>query len=213
MGENKGAYSIVAAAITATAAIIVGWWQYGPKAAPQQPPAAATTVAANTPAPATNGTTGAASTTGTVTPPAPAQKPPDEESVCRDHIKQVALAVILFTSDYDDYYDFSGKRSKTQLGGWPTAVKPYMKSQDAWSCPLTNENPAYSFNTNLLDASQSEIDEPARTVMVYEGKDQVLDYRHNGLAAVAFCDGHTKMCSPSGAESLIWTVKSNSYTK
>ena len=46
--------------------------------------------------------------------------------------------------------------------------------------------------------------EPAETVMIYEGKNGKLDFRHNGRATVGFADGHVKLTDAEGAKKLRW---------
>jgi prepilin-type processing-associated H-X9-DG protein len=50
----------------------------------------------------------------------------------------------------------------------------------------------------------TSVDDPTRTILVYEGKGGQLSFRHNGKAAVAFVDGHAQLVTPEEAKKLIW---------
>jgi prepilin-type processing-associated H-X9-DG protein len=88
---------------------------------------------------------------------------------------------------------------------WKTAVSPYVADPNAFNCPVVHSGEAYSFNSALFGANSMAVTEPANTVMIYEGKDQKLDFRHEGMAVVAYVDGHVRAISEYSAQKLKWT--------
>lgn len=120
---------------------------------------------------------------------------------CLSNVKQVALGVLMYVEDYDEMTPRKGV-SYTEL------VYPYVKNRQVFTCPLSPKGTiSYTFNSGVAGISLALIDEPAKTVMVYEGKDGKLDYKHDGEAAVGFMDGHTKLIKAEESAGLIWTVK------
>jgi len=63
---------------------------------------------------------------------------------------------------------------------------------------------SYAFNEKLDGAELDLIAEPANTVLVYEGKDGKLNFRHGHRAAVAFADGHVELINEEQAKTLRW---------
>jgi prepilin-type processing-associated H-X9-DG protein len=75
-------------------------------------------------------------------------------------------------------------------------------------CPAdTNGEVSYSFNAQLEGMNQQDIDKlehPRRTVLLYEGENGRLNFRHNGQAHVSFTDGSTQLVDREQAQSLHW---------
>jgi prepilin-type processing-associated H-X9-DG protein len=119
---------------------------------------------------------------------------------------------------------------------WQKALFPYVKNENAFVCPLikqkfeiqTENDPklkheaqnlgvrailppeayeSYSFNADLESLKLAAIPDVALTVLIYDGKDGQLDFRHAGKANVAFADGHVKSVTPEEAKNLIWNPK------
>lgn len=118
---------------------------------------------------------------------------------------------------------------------WQKALYPYAKTPVIFFCPLrvellgaeTPETAArrarhdklmadfgmakagepYALNENLVGLKQLDIAKPSQTVLLYEGRDAKLDFRHDGKANVAFCDGHVVAVGPEEAKKLIWNPK------
>lgn len=68
---------------------------------------------------------------------------------------------------------------------------------------------SYAFNTNLNGAELKDIKAPADTVLLYEGREGKLSFRHDGKANVAFVDGHVMAITAEDAKELIWNPKGN----
>lgn len=111
----------------------------------------------------------------------------------QNHLKQLALGVMMFLQDYDERYAFAPEYLHD-------AILPYVKSEEVFLVPGTQDT--YSFNANLSDQSSNTLKEPAQTVLLYEGEN--LTFRYNGKAAIGFADGHVKLVSPDEAKELIW---------
>jgi prepilin-type processing-associated H-X9-DG protein len=117
---------------------------------------------------------------------------------CISNEKQIAVGILMYVQDYDEIFPRK-KASYVDL------VMPYIKNRQVFTCPLDARGTiSYTFNANIQGVSDASIAAPAMTVLLYEGKNMQLDYRHDGRAAVAFVDGHVKMIGPEAAKSLFW---------
>lgn len=115
------------------------------------------------------------------------------------NIKQLALATLIYAGDYGDTV-------KTTVAGWHKAVLPYAgKMEVLFKAPgATGKGDSYTLNKWVAGVRLTKVKLPAETVMVYQGKDQQLDFAHGGRAAVAFCDGHAKLIDREAAKKLRW---------
>ncbi|MDR3708158.1 MAG: substrate-binding domain-containing protein [Capsulimonadaceae bacterium] len=108
------------------------------------------------------------------------------QSACMNNMKQIGLALVQYTQDYDEYFP-CGATVASQAGrGWAGELYPYVKSTGAFFCPddqtvqTPPSNPlSYGFNLEImrnLGASpfathahqQSEFTAPALTVALSE---------------------------------------------
>jgi prepilin-type processing-associated H-X9-DG protein len=122
-------------------------------------------------------------------------------TTCLSNAKQIGLGVMMYIQDYDEI---------TPRKGIPytEAVYPYIKNREVFTCPLDPKGTiSYTFNNNVAGVSLAAIPKPAQTVMIYEGKNGILNFRHDNGAIVGFMDGHCKIVHPEETASLIWTVK------
>lgn len=121
-----------------------------------------------------------------------------KQAACLSNLKQLALGAIMLATDYDDKF-------KIDLSHVKAALHPYLKNDDLWYCPSVGKSQvAYTFNPSLANKSETAIEDPAKTVLIYEGSKGKLDFRHNGRAGVAFADGHAKMIDAEQAKALRW---------
>ena len=117
---------------------------------------------------------------------------------CLSNVKQLALGTLMFAGDYDDVL-------KTTSAKWKTSIYPYTKNEAIFTCPEAAKGTvSYTFNARLANIKMSKIKDPAKTVLIYEGSDGKLNYRHDGRAAVAFADGHAKLINKEQAKTLVW---------
>jgi len=119
---------------------------------------------------------------------------------CESNVKQISLGLNQFMQDHNEKFAF-------KAGDYKTSVMPYVKSELPFHCPSDTHSGAdsYSFNANLLGVPLAKMmRHPAQTVMVYEGKNQTLDFRHENRAVVGFADGHVRSVSQAEAQTLDW---------
>lgn len=118
---------------------------------------------------------------------------------CQMNLWRIAFAARWYASSNKDKLPPSASKYVTDL-------KPYLRPGDVLCCPLDAKgSSSYSMNVNLQGLSLAKITNPAKTVLLYEGKEGVLNFRHNGIAAVAFVDGNASIVNAAQAKSLIWT--------
>ena len=82
------------------------------------------------------------------------------------------------------------------------SLMPYAQNPLIFKLPDSTE--FYTFNGNLLDKNMDQIKAPTRTVLFYEGQNEMPIFRYDGRAAICFADGHVALVSPDEAKSLIW---------
>ena len=117
---------------------------------------------------------------------------------CLSNIKLIGLAALQFASEKDDIFEF-GKLP------YQTAIAKYLRSNKILRCPLDPPNTlSYSFNSALLGKSLANIVAPTLTIMVYEGSNGKLNFRHAGKAMVCFADGHAKGITPADLQYYTW---------
>ena len=105
-------------------------------------------------------------------------------------LKQLVLGIHQFLVKSDEKYDFD-------TTNWREKIMPYVKSKELFTAPEDAEGTtSYSFNPNLAGKVIQVVRDPARTVLLYLGKDEKLDFRFEGKATVAFADGHVEMVGP-----------------
>jgi prepilin-type processing-associated H-X9-DG protein len=117
---------------------------------------------------------------------------------CLSNVKQICLGMIMFTQDSDEKF-------KLKPESYKKSIMPYIKNEAIFKCPSDSSGGvSYSFNSSLAGVSLAKLQYPADTVMIYEGKNGKLDFRHDGKAAVGFADGHAKLINAEGAKKLRW---------
>jgi prepilin-type processing-associated H-X9-DG protein len=119
-----------------------------------------------------------------------------ESAVCLSNVKQLCTAALMLSQDYDEVY-------KLNASTFTKSLTPYVRNASVFTCPAA-AGAAYSFNGNLAGVRAVKIHAPAQTVMIYEGKNGKLDFRHNGRASVGFADGHAKWVNAQDAKNLRW---------
>ena len=104
---------------------------------------------------------------------------------------------MVFCADYDDKLLLNTAKLKTKL-------MPYSKNESVFHCPDTAHPDPYAFNDRLTGKTLASLSEPAKTVLIYEGSNGKLAFRHSGRAAIGFADGHAKLLNAEEAKNLIW---------
>ena len=117
---------------------------------------------------------------------------------CLSNLKQVVLGLLMFASDYDNAF-------KVTSDGWVESLKPYVKNMSLFHCPdAPGTGTSYTLNPSILGKSINAFTRPDETVLLYEGQDGNLEFRHEGQAVVGFVDGHCKLVSRDEAAGLRW---------
>ena len=117
---------------------------------------------------------------------------------CLSNEKQLGLAFVQYTQDYDERYTCGAVNTGTHVygQGWGGQVYTYVKSTGVYKCPDDSTNTAtsattgvtaypvsYSFNTNANKAALSQFNAPASTVLLCEAFGAVarIDQTDEGL--------------------------------
>jgi prepilin-type processing-associated H-X9-DG protein len=120
---------------------------------------------------------------------------------CFNHLK--TLASVTLTRSFNSNEEFILDNTS-----WSNTLKVHLfKNKHSYllDCPWDGKRKVdYSLNTNLKGLLFDDIFFSNRIPMIYEGRNQQLDYRHDGGAYVAFTDSHVELVSPEQEKFLIW---------
>jgi hypothetical protein len=125
-----------------------------------------------------------------VTAPAPSYQgavQASEKTQTLSNLKQVALATIMYCTDYDDVYPYVQNTGTVQ-----EVTYPYVKNREVWKT-LNPKGGRFLFNLAIGGASAPQIENPAEMPMFYEERAWP-----DGSRAVAYADGHAKFVPASG---------------
>jgi prepilin-type processing-associated H-X9-DG protein len=118
--------------------------------------------------------------------------------ICASNVRHLATGVMILTQDHDTRIALRADRLREGL-------TPHVKDLGAFQCPSRPKEPiSYTLNPDLQDVSTSSLRHPALTVLLYEGSNGVLEYRHYGKTVVAFADGSVKQLTPDQTKNLRW---------
>ena len=118
---------------------------------------------------------------------------------CMNNMKQLGLAAAMFMQDWDEKFQL-------KADAFADYLRPYFRDKDILVCPAhPDEAIGYSFNAKLQNVTLAQIQDPAKTVLFYEGQNEKLEFRHGTRTAVAFADGHVSLVSAEDAKNLRWT--------
>ncbi len=102
------------------------------------------------------------------------------QSACANNEKQIGLALLQYTQDYDESPPYWNHSVGTDYGGWAGQMYPYIKSTAVFSCPddlyiatapkttVSYAANAYALNNSSLRHSTSQYIAPAVTVAFFE---------------------------------------------
>jgi prepilin-type N-terminal cleavage/methylation domain-containing protein/prepilin-type processing-associated H-X9-DG protein len=157
------------------------------------------------------------------------------QSSCLSNTKQIGLAVMQYAQDYDESLPRTYFTPAAPPGNqtWAMAISPYCKSQQIFDCPsgtykwdgLWNESLSYGYSCLIgenVSRALGTIAKPAETVLAGDGDNfrlrpdgsfvaltpangRIVQPRHNDMANIAFCDGHSKAM---GKNALLVTAAS-----
>lgn len=99
------------------------------------------------------------------------------QSACSSNLKQLSLAVLMYTQDYDEKLCPRYYRIDPAVAGGPhwcdQTVQPYVKNRQVGLCPSTN-NWSYGYNGDYLDWQPlANILSPSETVMCCDIKKNI----------------------------------------
>jgi prepilin-type N-terminal cleavage/methylation domain-containing protein/prepilin-type processing-associated H-X9-DG protein len=142
------------------------------------------------------------------------------QSSCLSNNKQLGLAVMQYAQDFDERLPRTYFSPPSPPGNqhWAMVVAPYIKNVQVFDCPsynfkwngLWSEQMSYGFNIFFEGngAALGQIPQPAETVLLGDGTNfrlkpqghsfesyavsRLVAPRHNDMANITFCDGHSK---------------------
>jgi prepilin-type processing-associated H-X9-DG protein len=135
------------------------------------------------------------------------------EAVCISNMRQLGLGVFQMSFIANQPLRLKGSLKKNleahiRSGGDSGNSVTAARVEPLFHCPADKSDAgSYSFNRNLEGMTQQDVDRlanPRRTVLLYEGKNGRLDFRHNGRATVGFTDGSARLVDRQQAKSLRW---------
>jgi prepilin-type processing-associated H-X9-DG protein len=118
-------------------------------------------------------------------------------ATCLSSIRRIAQCALLYASRHGDKFDFAPATVAGKL-------HQLLGNDRLWRCPDGSGEVSYSFNSSLSGLPAGRLESPATTVMFYEGRAGKLNFRHGGMAAVAFADGHCRLVNDAMARKLRW---------
>jgi prepilin-type N-terminal cleavage/methylation domain-containing protein/prepilin-type processing-associated H-X9-DG protein len=137
-----------------------------------------------------------------------------KQSSCLSYTKQLALATIMYASDYDETFP--------RVGDWYTAIEPYVKNRQIFLCPedstangrtgASGFKLSYGINGNVCGYTTTNVEAPATTLLEFDATvtsstdGTGCAYVHNDVANFSFCDGHTKALKDAGLKTAWWTI-------
>jgi prepilin-type processing-associated H-X9-DG protein len=126
---------------------------------------------------------------------------------CVNNMKQLALAVRIYSGDNNDHFPPAAK--------WCDSIKSEVGSDRVYKCPAAdnNERCNYAYNSRLDGMEEKNIDPD--TVLFFEieggwnvsgGPELLISRsRHRNIFVVAFADGHVEQMTAARLAKLRWT--------
>jgi len=146
-----------------------------------------------------------------------------KQTACLSNMKELALSVLMYTSDHDGVLPLVWYASSPSWTGWIDVTEPYVKNQDIYKCPAVfQQYPGIGYNVHLglhtpspSPVSEEEVEFPAEVIVVgdsaqgsrygffrplhwaaeWQRNSYCIQARHNGGPNAAFVDGHAKWIS------------------
>jgi prepilin-type processing-associated H-X9-DG protein len=135
---------------------------------------------------------------------------------CQSNLKQLAIATMMYSQDNDERMPPSASWAEAIAPRVPAAWRSAMDSSaDPFHCPAAESPASYGMNAALGGISESCIDAPAETVLLFDadaprrsfaGGDAVVAWtRHAGGPNIAFAEGHVRFANPYLRARLRWS--------
>ncbi len=107
-------------------------------------------------------------------------------STCLSNVRLIELGFVQYTQDHN------GKLPPS-AAGYQQAVSSYGINPQVFHCPAAEgEETDHAMNANLQNVDLDRIAHPSKVILIYEGQNQTLAFRHGGKTVVGFADGHDK---------------------
>jgi prepilin-type processing-associated H-X9-DG protein len=125
---------------------------------------------------------------------------------CMNNLKQIALAVRMYSGDHKDTFPAAAK--------WCDDLAPYLGGTTRpFQCPAhPGARCSYAYNPRVASVDEAKVN--PQTVVIFEsdagwnaaGGPEAVARRHlRGLIGVAFADGHVEMVTPERLAGLRWS--------
>lgn len=126
---------------------------------------------------------------------------------CQVNIRQLCTAMAMYSTDYDSRYPPAAK--------WCDLTTPYTKGRAAYrDLAAPDKECGYGLNSALGGAWESDISDPAGTVIVFESdlgwnanggpEAMIVKSRHLGDFNIGYADSHVTKIERSAVSSLTW---------
>lgn len=138
------------------------------------------------------------------------------KSSCQSNLKQIGLALIQYTQDYDDKFP---RVSRKGSRGWSQDLQPYIKGWPLFQCPSTSNHVLkttdYFYNSRFQGLKIEDLVSQTQTIMGGDGPDDApisshlsrlpfgattnensFARRHLDMANYLFADGHVRALKP-----------------
>ena len=115
-------------------------------------------------------------------------------TACLSNMKVQGVALMMYVQDYDEKLPPTNTK-------WMDVLVPYTKNDKVFHCPSikAQDEFGYAIDSHILGKKLEKIENPARTVTLFESvdtsrnaKDGEPAYRHRNTTNRAFADGHAK---------------------
>ncbi len=127
---------------------------------------------------------------------------------CVSNLKELSLGALMYAEDYDGF--------APPLQSWNVAILEYTKNTEIYHCPteFNQTDPSYALENRLHGIVLKELENPDRTVMLFESRSGKNLFGGHGLLpdpprhllgnSIGFVDGHVKSCKKEMINELIW---------
>ena len=115
-------------------------------------------------------------------------------SSCQSNLKQIGLGVLQYVQDYDEKYPFGHNQGGGASGGylnWYSAVDPYLKSRQIFSCP-SDSNTDHAGNTDYMAGGA--------------GKGWHVSYAANYFVSKSSDDPQLSLAAVASASTLVYAA-------
>ncbi|GAB4458427.1 MAG: hypothetical protein OHK0029_19630 [Armatimonadaceae bacterium] len=125
----------------------------------------------------------------------------NKEYTSFENFQEIAKACIMRMQDYDEVFQITPSSLKRDLNS-------YVKDDSSFSSRLDPRGTeSYRFNPKLAGKSLSQIADPSRLIMLYEGEWKKPLFRYEGgKALIAFADGTCKLMTPAELKNALWEI-------